>query len=388
VFRDGREFPPIRTLDRVRHNLPAALTTFVGQTGLIDELHVLLAEHRMITLTGPGGVGKTRVALELGHACVSEYDDGVWLIDLSAVTDPEAVDDMTAAGLGLQEEPDRSLRDTLVDHLRDRRVLIIFDNCEHVIAAAATMADAVVHAGPNVRVVATSREPLGVDGERTVGIEPLPVPDRDDGPLSPDALAQVAAVQLFVDRARLTLSSFTLTDDNTPAVVEICHQLDGIPLALELAAARIKILSPSQILERLDDRFRLLTGGLRTALPRQQTLKALIDWSYDLLDEDEQRLLCDLAVFAGGCTVEAVAAITANDDEFVRAALAARERAGTVVRASSRGELDTLLAGVIATAGARSVEAGRAVPLDVAVGDAVELAGALAARGPRDASYA
>jgi predicted ATPase/transcriptional regulator with XRE-family HTH domain len=282
--------------------LPLALTSFVGREAELDQIAALVRDHRLVTLTGAGGIGKTQTALQVGAARTAA-DEPVCFVGLATVSSLASV--LTAIGLalGVQEAPNRPLRETLVAYLKERSLLLILDNCEHVIAESATVVAALLAGCPQVRILATSREPLRASGERTY--------------LLP-SLAAYGAIELFTDRARAIDYGFALTDENTPTVAELCRRLDGIPLAIELAAARVKVLSPQQLVQRLDERFRVLTGGERTALPRHQTMRALIDWSYDLLSEPERTLFRKLSVFAGGFTLETAAAVCADDtnDEF------------------------------------------------------------------------
>lgn len=289
-------------------NLPVQVTSFVGRRYEIGELARLLGRTRILTLTGAGGVGKTRLALQTAGTVLEHYPDGVWLVELASISDPSLVTRETAASLGVQEQRGRPMIDALVDDLRPTRTLLLLDNCEHLIGACADLADALVRACPEVQILATSREPLGIDGETDWRVPSLAVPDPSRLPPL-DRLARYEGVQLFVERAMAAVPSFLLTDEEAAPVARICERLDGIPLAIELAAARMKALSASQIAGRLDDLFRLLTVGSRTALPRQQTLRATLDWSYDLLSETERRLFARLSVFAGGWTLEAAEAV-------------------------------------------------------------------------------
>src|SRR5439155_531895 len=264
----------------------------------------LLAATRLLTLTGSGGCGKTRLSLQVAADLLEEYVDGVWLVELAALGDPALVPQTVAAALGVREEPGRPLTATLTDYLKPKTLLLILDNCEHLLAACAQLADTLLRACPSLRLLASSREGLGIGGEQTYRVPSLSLPDA--GHLPPlERLHEFEAVQLFVDRARLSQTTFVVTPANAPSVAQVCQRLDGIPLALELAAARVKALPVEKLSERLVDMFRLLTGGSRTALPRQQTLRALIDWSYDLLTGPEQALLRRLSVFAGGGTLAA-----------------------------------------------------------------------------------
>ncbi len=302
------DFPPLRSLEAFAHNLPRQLTSFVGREKEMAEVQRLLSTTALLTLTGAGGCGKTRLALQVAADLLEEYPDGVWLVELAPLADPALVPQTVASVLGVREEPGRPLTATLTDYLRLKQALLVLDNCEHLLAACAAVAEALLKTCPNLRILATSREGLGIFGETAYPVRSLACPDpRDLPPI--ERLRQYEAVHLFIDRAVAAAPGFALHDENASAVALVCARLDGIPLALELAAARIKALSPEQIAARLDDRFRLLTGGSRTALPRQQTLRALIDWSYDLLAEPERALLRRLSVFAGGWTLEAAEAV-------------------------------------------------------------------------------
>jgi predicted ATPase/class 3 adenylate cyclase len=312
------DFPPLRTLDLRPHNLPLQLTSFVGRERELAEVGRLLAAGRLVTLTGPGGTGKTRLALRAAADALEGHPDGVWVAELAALADPALVPQAVAAAVGVREEPGRPLLATLTAALASRRVLLVPDNCEHLLAACARLADALLRACPHVRLLCTSREALGIAGEAVWRVPSLAVPGDAavlHAPAGPDAagLAHSAAVRLFVDRAAAVRPGFALTEQNAAAVAQVCARLDGIPLALELAAARVRVLPPQQLLERLDDRFRLLTGGSRTALERHQTLQATVDWSYDLLAQPEQVVFARLAVFAGGWTLEAAEAVCAGD---------------------------------------------------------------------------
>ena len=298
-----RDFPPLRTGELRRGNLPTPLTSFVGRERELAAIRQLLRETRLLTLTGSGGTGKTRLSLEAGRHIESSYDHGVWLTELAPLNDGALVPTAVAALFDLHEQPGLSIMESLTDYMRGKKLLLILDNCEHLVAACARLAAELLPAAPQLTILASSREGLGVPGETTFHVPTMGIPTRDI--ISRDDLAQFEAVRLFVARARDAKPGFELTGENAGAVGQIVQRLDGIPLAIELAAARIKLLSPEQIAARLDDRFRLLTGGSRTALPRQQTLRALIDWSYDLLDEDERWFLRQMSVFSGGWTLEA-----------------------------------------------------------------------------------
>ncbi len=303
--------PPVAA-ESARTNLPAALTSFVGRVEEIAILRDLVGRTRLLTLTGSGGVGKTRLALALADSLVDHHSDGVWLVELAAVSEPGLVPDAVAQVLGVREEADRTFAATLIDYLKDRRLLLVLDNCEHLVAACAALTGALLRACPHLHVLATSREALAVAGEQRYRVPSLPVPNLVRLP-PPEQLAESAAVALFVARAQERRPDFALTAHNARIVAVVCTQLDGIPLAIELAAARVDSLGVEGIAARLDDRFRLLTGGPRTVLPRQRTLRAALDWSYDLLSLAEQALLDRLSVFAGGCTLAAAESVCGGD---------------------------------------------------------------------------
>ena len=301
-------FPALRTDQGRLGNLPRQLTTFVGRERETAEGLALLEAAPLVTLTGPGGVGKTRLALRIAGEVSPPFEDGAWLVELGSVVEGAFVALTVAATLGVVEQPGRSALASVVDHLRGRRLLLILDNCEHLLAACAELAHGVLLACSSVRILATSQEALGVDGEALLPIPSLALPA--DGRLAqPEQLLQFEAVRLFVERAQAASPTFRLTSANAASVTQVCRRLDGIPLALELAAARLRALSVEQIAARLDDRFRLLTGGSRVAVPRHQTLRATMDWSYELLSPDEQALLRRLSVFAGGFGLEAAEAV-------------------------------------------------------------------------------
>ena len=300
------------------NNLPRQLTSFIGREKEIAEVKRLLSTTPLLTLTGVGGCGKTRLALEVASSLLSEYRDGVWLVGLAGLSDPQLIPQEIASTLGVREQDERSLVETLSDYLRSKGILLILDNCEHLIEACAEVAEVLLHACSNLKILATSREALGIGGETAWRVPSLSLPDsvglgfESAQSIELSDLTKYEAVNLFIDRARDAQSDFTLTEGNAPVVAHICSRLDGIPLAIELAAARIKVLSVEEITSRLDDRFRLLTGGSRTALPRQQTLRSTIDWSYQLLLEEERVLLDRLSVFRGGWTLAAAEAICAG----------------------------------------------------------------------------
>lgn len=297
------DFPPLKSLEFMPNNLPVSLTSFVGREQEIREIKNLLGSARLITLTGAGGTGKTRLAIEVVKKMVAQYPDGIWMIDFVILPDPGLIFQTILTTLGLREEPKRSLMQTVTDYLRSKKLLLLFDNCEHLISTLAQVADTLLQACPQLQILATSREPLGVNGENQYYVPTLTVPPTDTE-LSIESLRQSEAVCVFLDRAAMVRPAFQLNKANALAVSQICQRLDGIPLAIELAAARVTGLSLEQIAARLDNRFSLLSTGNRTALKRHQTLRATIDWSYDLLSEKEKILLSRLSVFAGGWTVE------------------------------------------------------------------------------------
>jgi predicted ATPase/class 3 adenylate cyclase len=303
-----QDFPALPTLNSIPNNLPIQMTSFVGRGQEIAEVKQSLIETRLVTLTGSGGTGKTRLSLQVATEILDRFKDGVWLIELAPITDPDLVSNSVASALGVYEEPGRPLIATLLDWFRDRELLLILDNCEHLLDACARFGDSVLRGGRGIRILATSREALGITGETAYRVPSLPIPNPKEQ-LDVGQLQECESARLFIERAAQALPTFKVTNTVSPAVAQICRRLDGIPLAIELAAARVKVLSLEQIAERLDDRFRLLTGGSRTALPRQQTLRALIDWSYQLLSEQERLLFRRLAVFVGGWTLKAAEAV-------------------------------------------------------------------------------
>ena len=295
------DFPPLRTPKSVGvHNLPVQLTSLVGRESEIGDVRQLLADNRLVALTGAGGAGKTRLAVEIAARIAPEFGDGVWYVDLAPVTHPAVVPVTVARALGLPDQPGRSTMDTLLRFVRDRHMLVVLDNCEHVLDASAELVVALLAGAPGLTVLATSREPIGVSGEATWRVPSLSVAD--------------AAIELFADRARLAQTGFTISSDNAAVVAEICGRLDGMPLAIELAAARVRALSLAEILDGLHDRFRLLTGGARTAVRRQQTLRASVDWSHALLSEPERVLFRRLAVFLAGFDLDAAQAVAGGAD--------------------------------------------------------------------------
>lgn len=287
-----------------KHNLPQHSTSFIGREKEIAEVKTLLGRARLLTLTGSGGCGKTRLGIQVAAGQLNSYADGVWLVELASVANPDLVPQSVATMLGLTEERGKSLTQSVTEHLSSTHLLLVLDNAEHLLAACAQLADVVLRQCPQVKLLVTSRERLGVLGESAYRVPGLPVPDPERQATAA-SLAQYESVQLFVERARLNLPHFALTDENAPAVGVLCYRLDGLPLAIELAAARVRAMSVEAISQRLDQRFRLLTGGSRMAPRRQQTLRTLIDWSYDLLSDAERALLGRVSIFSGGWTLEA-----------------------------------------------------------------------------------
>ena len=304
------DFPALRSLEATPNNLPQQVTSFVGRARELGDAKRLLEGTRLLTLLGMGGLGKTRLALQAAADVLEEYPDGVWFVDLAPIRDESLVTNAVAQVLGVREEPGRPLVQTLCGHLKALRVLLVLDNCEHLIAPCAKLADALLAAVPGIRILATSREALHIPGEQTYPVLPLRVPDRK---ADADTILRSEAVQLFVERARLQKPGFAVGERDAAVVAELCSRLDGIPLALELAAARLRSLSLADINARLNDRFKLLTAGSRVALERQQTLRALVSWSYDLLHENEKIVLERLSVFAGGFDLEAAEAVCGAD---------------------------------------------------------------------------
>jgi len=295
------------------HNLPVQVTSFIGREREITEVTHLLGATRLLTLTGVGGGGKTRLALQAAAGLADTFPDGIWFVEFASLSDPSLVPQTAAAALGVREEPGRTVLESVVAFAASKTLLLVLDTCEHLIAATSHLADTIVRACPSVRIMATSREPLAIWGELTYRVPSLSLPDPHDSPAA-DLLMRYEAVRLFAARAAFVHPGFTMTSHNAAAVAQVCRQLDGIPLAIELAAARVKVLSVEQIAARLDDRFYLLTGGSRVSLPRHQTLRAAIDWSYDLLSEKERTLFRRASVFAGGFGLDAAEEICAGSD--------------------------------------------------------------------------
>jgi len=310
----GIDFPPPRSMEVLPNNLPNQTTSFIGREEEMEQVaKALTSSSRMVTLIGTGGTGKTRLAIEAGASLIGAFPDGVWLAELALLSDASKLLPAVASALRVREEPGTTLRDTLMSSLQNRKLLLILDNCEHLSGAVASLAVEILRNCPQTKMLATSRHALGIAGESTLPIPPLGIIDLRREPLrGPDLaerLSQYDAVRLFIERACAVNPSFEVTNDNAPAVAEICSRLDGIPLAIELAAARTRLLAVSQLAARLNDRFRIIRGGGADRLPHQQTLEALIEWSYELLSEPEKILFRRLGIFRGGRTLEAVEAI-------------------------------------------------------------------------------
>jgi predicted ATPase/class 3 adenylate cyclase len=305
-------FPALRTTDTHRNNLRLEVTSFIGREREIEQATRMLVESSLLTLTGPGGVGKTRIGLRLARTLLDQFEDGAWIVDCGTLSDPAFVLPSVVSAIGLTEPAGRSLLTTIVDQLKGKRLLLVLDDCDPVLAASAELAEALVRSCSAVRIVVTSREALGVPGEAILPIASLTTPEAGSTVVASE-LGGVDACRLFVERARAVQPAFDLTEQNAQSVAQLCRRLDGIPLAIELAAARVRALPVEQIAARLDDRFRLLTGGSRTSVARHQTLRATIDWSYDLLTEPERAVLRRLSVFAGGAALEAAESVCAGD---------------------------------------------------------------------------
>jgi predicted ATPase len=303
-------FPPLRSVDAFPGNLPVQLTSFIGRDDELAAVAQALEDSRLVTLTGVGGVGKTRLALQVAAEVLPRFGDGVWLCELAATNEPEMLAQVVVAAIGVQSRAGRSLTESVCDYLSGKRALIVLDNCEHLLEGASAIAESILRTSPDVRVLATSREPLGVAGERLLGVPSLRVSSEP----GPNAIAACEAVQLFMDRAQATRPGLRLDTANANQIAEICRRLDAIPLAIELAAARMTSMSPSEIATRLDERFRLLTGGRRRGVERHQTLQAAVEWSYSMLGERERKIFDRLGVFAGSFDADAAAAVTAAEE--------------------------------------------------------------------------
>ena len=307
------DFPPLKTLDARPNNLPVQLTSFIGREEEIKKVKELLKITHLLTLTGPGGVGKTRLSLQVGADIIDDFANGVWFVELAPIIEPVLLPQEILKELGIKEEPKKTLEETLTGYLKDKEILIILDTCEHIIEACAMLTEKLLTKCPKLKIIATSREALKCTGEQIHSILSLKTPNLKEE-ISTEQLTQYESVRLFIERALTVNQKFRVTNENAPALAGICSQLDGIPLAIELAAARIKVLTVERIYKRLSSRFSLLTGGKRTALPKQQTLKALIDWSYDLLSDQEKILWSRLSVFIDGWTLESAEEICSDDN--------------------------------------------------------------------------
>jgi predicted ATPase/class 3 adenylate cyclase len=305
-------FPPLKSLAAFKHNLPRQPSSFIGRTKELAEIKRLLKDTSLLTLLGPGGTGKTRLMLQAAEELIEDYSDGVWLVELAPLTDPDLIPERVAAALHVQEQPGHRMLDTLVEYLRRKELLLLLDNVEHLVRKSAEFAEHLLENCPKLKILVTGREALFIAGETTLQIPSLSLPGIR-GEVDPEEIHSSEGVQLFLERAYAVRPDFSLNPENATPIAEIVVRLDGIPLALELAAARLRMMTVEQIASRLNDRFRLLTGGRRTALPRQQTLQALIDWSWNLLDEQEHILLRRLSVFSGGWTLEAAQSVTGFD---------------------------------------------------------------------------
>ena len=312
-----KDFPSPKSMEVLPNNLPIQATSFIGRDHEMTEVAERLQRTRLLTLTGTGGTGKTRLSLEAGARVINDFRDGVWLVELAPISDPGLLPEVVAGTLGVREDPEKPVKDSLLSFLKSKTILIILDNCEHLLAAAASLVGDILRTCPNVRVLATSRHSLGVSGEMTLPVPPLGTLDvrlyELTGPNIVERLSQYDAVRLFIERALAVRPDFVVTNKNAPALAEVCSRLDGIPLAIELAAARIRVLDIEQIAARLSDRFRLLRGANTANLPHQQTLQALIDWSHDLLSDQERVLFRRLGVFVGGRTLESLEAVCSGD---------------------------------------------------------------------------
>ncbi|HMQ69380.1 MAG TPA: adenylate/guanylate cyclase domain-containing protein [Ignavibacteria bacterium] len=307
------DFAPLKSLDARQNNLPSSLSKFIGRRKEIEEIKKLFSNLRLISLTGMGGTGKTRLAIQLVSEMIDEFENGVWIIEFSPITDPDLIVKEISKILNLKEEPEKDDLEILKEYLKDKNILLIFDNCEHLLERCASITEILLSFCPKLKIISTSREPFNIQGEIIYKIPPLSMPEKIRNKSFED-LSEFESVKLFLERANSVNANFQLSHDNIYDVAELCKKLDGIPLAIELAAKRINVLPVDKILARLDDRFKLLTGGSSTALPRQKTLKALIDWSYDMLNPNEQLLLQRLSVFMGGWNLEASEEICSDDN--------------------------------------------------------------------------
>jgi len=304
-------FPALKTLDISLTNLPTQLSTFIGREKEVEQIKKRLEKNRLVTLTGSGGVGKTRLSIQVATELLNDYPHGVWLVELAPITDPALVVQTVCATLDIAPQGNIAALQVLTDYLKQKKILLVVDNCEHLIDVCAQLCETLLHVCPNLWIVASSREALGVEGENAYHVPSLSLPNPHD---KFEMIEKSEAVKLFMERANTVVPEFGMTSTNAPVIAQICHRLDGIALAIELAASRVKLLKVEQIAARLDDAFRLLTGGSRTALPRQQTLRALIDWSYNLLSDEEKTVLRRLSVFVGGWALEAAEAVCDNSN--------------------------------------------------------------------------
>ncbi len=305
-----REFPPLRSLDAIPGNLPTQATSLVGRALERDAIADALLASRLVTITGVGGVGKSRIAIQVAFDIASRFPDGAWLCELATAQDEEALAQVVAATLGVLARPATTVADSILDALRTRELVLVLDNCEHLVEPVGRFAEGLLRDCPGVQILATSREALGVAGEQVWPLHALELPARSS---TVEEIRASPAVELFVERARAVQPGFALDDTNADAVAEICRRLDGIPLAVELAAARVTIMTPTDIAARLDQRFQLLTGGRRSAAERHQTLHAAIEWSYEMLESSERRLFDALGVFPAGFGADAVAAVASGE---------------------------------------------------------------------------
>lgn len=311
-------FPPLKSLDALPNNLPMQLKSFLGRERELAELRERLTQHRLVTIAGSGGVGKTRLALQSGADLLDSFPDGVWFADLALISDPELVSSVVAQVLGMSQREGARVDESIPQWLKRKNLLLILDNCEHLLEVTASLADAIIRHCPDVRVLTTSRQALGISGEEVVRLASLDVPHKIQE-ITPTTLLSFGAVALFVDRARAVNQAFRLDEGNAAIVTDICRRLDGIPLAIELAAARVKVLSVPNLAQRLQERFKLLTGGTRDAVARQKTLSAMMDWSFDLLTPDEQQFFTRLGIFAGGFGLEAATVICGDGADEIGA---------------------------------------------------------------------
>lgn len=308
-----RDFAPLKSLGNMPNNLPRQMTSFIGREQELEEVKQLIREAPLVTLVGIGGTGKSRLAMHVAADLIEEYADGVWLVELAPITDPKMVALTLADTMQVKDETGRGVVEALQAALKRRRMLLVLDNCEHLLEAASRLAAELLSVCPNLQILASSRQALEIEGENIYALAPLSLPAFGNKNLA--ELRRSESVQLFVERAKSVKHGFELSAENGSAVAAICRKLDGIPLALELAAARMQVMTTQKLAEMLDDRFRLLTGGKRTALPRHQTLRAMIDWSYDLLTPPEQKLLQRLSIFSGGFSLVSVEAVCAGDGD-------------------------------------------------------------------------